>query len=117
MTKIISVHEYELKSDVDPRAFEQAILDAEKRGLLDLAGLTEYHLLKGIKGSRAGSYAAIWVYQDRQAWERLWDSPDKPKGKSSYPENWRIWEEEILAPFLDRDPDKIVFTSYEEWQT
>jgi len=115
MAKIISVHEYELKPGVDERAFKQAILDAKKRGLLQLAGLTEYHLLKGIKGSRTGSYAAIWVYQERQAWEKLWGSPDKPKGKNDYPENWRVWEEEILAPFLCQDPDKIVFTSYEEW--
>jgi len=115
MAKIISVHEYELKPGVDERAFKQAILDAKKRGLLQLIGLTEYHLVKGIKGSRAGSYAAIWVYQDRQAWEKLWGSPDKPKGKGDYPENWKVWEEEILAPFLSQDPDKIVFTSYEEW--
>ena len=115
MARIISVHEYELKSGVDPRAFEQAILDAKKRDLLQLAGLTEYHLLKGIKGSRTGSYAAIWIFEDRQAWEKLWGSPDKPKGKSDYPENWVVWEEEILAPFLSQDPDKMGFTSYEEW--
>ena len=114
MAKIISVHEYELNPGVDQRAFEQAILEAKKRGLFQLAGLTEYHLLKGIKGSRIGSYAAIWIYQDRQAWEKLWGSPNKPKGKSDYPENWRVWEEEILAPFLRRDPDKIVFNAYEE---
>ena len=117
MAKIISVHEYELKPDVDPRAFERAILDAKKRGLLELTGLSEVHLLEGIKGSRTGSYASVWIYQDRQAWEKLWGPPDKLKGKSDYPENWRIWEEEILAPFLDRDPDKIVLTSYEEWPT
>ena len=114
MAKIISIHEYELKPGVDQRTFEQAILDAKKRGLLQMAGLSEYHFLKGIKGSRAGSYAAIWVYHDRQAWEKLWGPPDESKRKSDYPENWKVWEEEILAPFLRRDPNKIVFTAYEE---
>ena len=31
-----------------------------------------------------------------------------------YPEKWRIWEEELLAPILSGDPDVIRFTAYEE---
>ena len=27
---------------------------------------------------------------------------------------WKVWENEILAPLLNRDPDTIRFTSYEE---
>ena len=30
------------------------------------------------------------------------------------PDNWKVWEREILAPFLAEDPDAIRFTTYEE---
>jgi len=114
MAKIISVHEYVLKSTVDEKSFHKAIQEAERRGLFQLPGLLGYHMLKGIKGSRRGCYVGIWVYVDRQAWERLWGSPEHPKEKNDYPENWRAWEE-ILSAFLTDDPDEIQFTAYEEW--
>jgi hypothetical protein len=115
MTKVISVHEYNLKPSVENRSFERAILEAEARGLFQLPGLIGYHMVKGIKGSRTGCYAAIWVYEDREAWEKLWGSPEHPQAKDEYPRNWRIWEEEILSPFLTQEPDEIQFTAYEEW--
>ncbi len=113
MARVISVHEYVLKPTVDDRSFMTAIQEAEKRGLFQLPGLLDYHMLKGIKGSRRGCYAAIWVYADRQAWENLWGSPEHPKDVHDYPEKWRAWEE-ILSKFLLDDPDKIQFTAYEE---
>jgi hypothetical protein len=114
MARVISVHEYILKPTVDEKLFERTIQEAEKRGLFRLPGLDGYHMLKGIKGSRRGCYAAIWVYEDRQAWEDLWGSPEYPKERKDYPENWRVWEE-ILSSFLTDDPDEIQFTVYEDF--
>jgi hypothetical protein len=52
IVKVISVHEYELRSDVPAAAFEHAVRDAERRGLFDLPGLIEHHFLRGLKGAR-----------------------------------------------------------------
>ena len=114
MAKVISVHEYELRPEVPEADFERAVHDAERRGLLDLPGLVGHHFLKGLKGARRGAYAAIWNFESREAWERLWGSPDAPRPASQYPENWKIWENSVLAPLLAQDPDTIRFTSYEE---
>lgn len=114
MGRVVSVHEYELKPGVDPAAFEQAVREAEIRGLLRLPGLVEYRFLRGIKGARRDKYAAVWIYESRDAWQRLWGTPDAPRRFPDYPENWRIWEEEILAPLLSEIPDAIAFTAYDE---
>ena len=114
LSQIISIHEYVLKPDVDERQFERAIQEAQESGLLRLPGLVRCHFVKGIRGTRRGRYAAIWVYESRRAWEELWGPLDRPRGKQAYPENWRIWEDEVLAPFLAQDPDRITFTAYEE---
>ena len=114
MSRVISVHEYELCADADPEEFEAAIQDAREEGLLTLPGLEDYHLLKGIKGARVHRYGAIWIYESRAAWEALWGPPDDPIEKPDYPENWKIWEDEVLAPYLSEDPDTIRFTSYRE---
>ena len=38
MARVISIHEYELRRDADGAAFEQALRDADMRGLFDLTG-------------------------------------------------------------------------------
>lgn len=114
MARIISIHEYELKPDVQDAAFEGALREAERRGLFDLPGLVGHHFLRGLKGARRGAYAAIWVFESREAWERLWGPVERPKPPAEYPENWKIWENEVLAPLLRQDPDTIRFTSYTE---
>ena len=114
MTRIVSVHEYELRPGVEPADFERAVSDAERRGLFDLPGLCEHHFLRGLKGARRGCYAAVWIFESREAWERLWGPPDAPRPPSQYPQKWQAWENEILAPLLSQDPDTIRFTSYEE---
>ena len=114
MTKIISVHEYTLKPDVDEHQFERAVTKARNSGLFDLPGLSICHFVKGIRGQRRQRYAFIWIYESKKAWERLWGPVAQPTSKENYPEKWRIWENEILAPFLDRDPNQISFTAYEE---
>ncbi|MGD8293794.1 MAG: hypothetical protein PVF37_18925 [Desulfobacterales bacterium] len=114
MSKVISIHEYILKPGVSERQFESAILGAKKRGLLNLTGLVDHYLVKGIRGSRNGLYAAVWIYESKEAWENLWGPIDEPISKADYPENWKSWENEVLLPFLDQDPDNINFTSYRE---
>jgi len=114
MGRVVSIHEYELKAGVDADAFERAIQDAEARGLLKLPGLVGHHFIKGIKGTRQGKYAAVWIYENRDAWQRIWGTPERPRHFDEYPTSWQIWEAEILAPFLSRIPDEISFTTYEE---
>jgi hypothetical protein len=114
MAKIISVHEYVLKPNVDPDQFEQVILDAREKGVLGIIGLERVSFVKGIRGERNDLFAAIWFYESMEAWESLWGPVDHPQGKDDYPQAWMVWEDEILAPFLDRDPDKITFTTYME---
>jgi hypothetical protein len=113
MPHIISIHEYVLRPGVEPQQFEQALASAHTRGLLQLPGLVAYHFVKGLRGERRGGYAAVWVYDSRAAWERLWGAPESPRTQDEYPDNWRQWEEEVLAPFLSQDPDRITFTAYE----
>ena len=60
MARVISIHEYDLKPGADVTAFEQAVRDAERRGLFALAGLVEHHFLKGIKGTRRDSGSALY---------------------------------------------------------
>ena len=115
MARLVSIHDYELKAGIDGAAFERAVQQAEARGLFTLPGLVSHHFVKGIKGTRRGAYAAVWIYESRDAWQRLWGSPEQPRPIDAYPTNWRIWEEEILAPLLDRRPDTISFTTYEEF--
>lgn len=114
MSKIISIHEYTLIPGVDAKQFERAIQEAQHRGLLNLPGLVGHHFVKGVRGVRSGCYAAIWVYESRAAWEKLWGPLEQPHTKQDYPENWKVWEDEVLAPFLDQDPDTINYTAYEE---
>lgn len=112
MPRVISVHEYELADRAAPAEFEAALRRAEERGLFRLPGLEAHFFVKGLRGVRRGRYAAIWIYASREAWEALWGPPDRPKPKHEYPQSWRIWEDEVLAPFVAGDPDRIAFTAY-----
>ncbi len=114
MARIFGIHEYMLKPGVNENEFERAIQKAEERGLFKLPGLVDHYFLKGLKGRRRGCYVAIWVFESRKAWEGLWGTPDHPITKPDYPRQWKVWEDQVLAPFLDRDPDTITFTDYEE---
>lgn len=116
MAHVISIHEYDLKPGVADADFERALHDAEKRGLFALPGLIGHRFLRGLKGHRRGRYAAIWIFASAEAWEALWGPPDRPLPPAEYPATWKIWETEVLARFLARDPDTIRFTSYTEVQ-
>ena len=114
MGRVISVHEYTLKPGVDESSFERAIQQAEAKGLLQLPGLVEHHFVKGIRGVRRGHYAAVWIYSSLDAWEALWGAIDEPISAEQYPENWQEWEDQVLNRYLDGEPDRIIFTAYEE---
>jgi hypothetical protein len=55
MGRIISIHEYDLKPGVDLQQFEQALRDAEARGLPQLPGLMAHHFVKGARGVSAAA--------------------------------------------------------------
>jgi heme-degrading monooxygenase HmoA len=114
MSRIVSIHEYDLKPGIDVEQFEHVLRDAAARGLLELPGLVAHHFVKGVKGVRRGAYAALWIYESREAWEHLWGTPEHPRASQEYPDAWKVWENELLAPFLEDHPDRIRFTVYEE---
>jgi hypothetical protein len=114
MTRIISIHEYKLRDNISGEQFETAVEEARHRGLFNLPGLVGYHFLKHIRGTRTVEYAAIWIYQDGNSWEKLWGKVDQSYTKEKYPEMWKIWEDEILAPLITQDPDHIFYAAYEE---
>lgn len=113
MTAIISIHEYRLKPGVKGEDFEASVRKARDQNLLKLPGLVDWYLLKGIRGSRQGQYAAVWVYASQEDWQAIWGAVDHPFSKADYPENWKKWEDDVLAPYLATEPDEISFTSYE----
>lgn len=114
MSRIISVHEYLLRRGAAATEFEAALRAARNRGLLTLPGLERSYLLKGLRGLRQDRYAAVWIYGSREAWERLWGPLEAPYGGDRYPHNWRVWEDEVLAPYLAEEPDEITYTAYRE---
>lgn len=113
MSEVISIHEYPLRPGVDTHAFETAFEQAACDGLFDLPGLSDYYLLKGLRGARQEAYAAVWIYASRSAWEALWGPAQRPMSRAHYPTNWRIWEDQVLSPFLDCHPDQIRYTAYD----
>lgn len=114
MGKVISIHRYQVKPGSTQQDFMDTIVEAVEMELFDLPGLESYRFMFGIKGEDRGRWSAIWVYSSRESWERLWGTTSKPKTKAYYPEKWRRWEDELLAPLLDGDPDTISFSVYEE---
>src|SRR5262245_18238863 len=89
MGRVVSIHEYELKPGTNIEQFEQVLRDAEARGLLQLPGLVAHYFVKGAKGVRRGGYAAVWIYESREAWEHIWGTPEHPRLPEEYPDTWR----------------------------
>lgn len=115
---IVSVHHYELAESTDPADFREAVSEAFSRRLFEnVPGLIEYRIGHGIRGARAGSFAAVWTYESKEAWTDVWGPVGEPVPKSDYPEPWRTWEDELLDPLLAEDPDTIDYTSYEIFET
>lgn len=110
---IVSVHHYELVDTTTPDEFEAAVRTAERRGLVDLPGLVDWWFLRGSRGEHENGFAAVWIYQDRQSWANPWGPVGEPVTKNDSPEEWRVWEDDILAPLITGDPDRIDYTSFE----
>jgi hypothetical protein len=109
------VHEYVLKPGVEPEAFEQAVREARKRGCFELPGLVKHRFVRRLRGSRPAMYAAIWTYDGPEAWAALWGDVEHPKPRDQFPDCWKVWENEILEPLIDRDPQFIEYAAYEEY--
>lgn len=110
---IRSIHHYELADSTTDEQFREAVREAKRRDLFSFPGLVEYQFLHGIKGHRKDGYTALWTYESREVWRSLWGPVDDPVPKEEYPEQWREWEEELLAPLVAGDPDDIEYTTYE----
>lgn len=111
---IVSVHHYELAETATPADFRDAVDEAVSRGVFEaIPGLVDYQFMQGIKGSRTEKFAAVWTYESRAAWTDVWGPVDEPVPKPEYPDEWRVWEDELLDPLLAEDPDTIDYTSYE----
>lgn len=111
---VVSVHHYELAESTTESEFHETVAEAISRGLFDeIPGLVDYRIGRGIKGDRTGKFAAVWIYENHEAWADLWGPVDDPVPKAEYPDDWLTWEDELLDPLLAEDPDKIEYTSYE----
>lgn len=103
---VYSIHEHELNPAADPQAYEAAVQEAIAR--LRVPGLLAAQHLKGFKGERDGRYAVLWIFESAEAIRRNFGTPDAP----IWPPDWLHYENEVLAPFLDRHPDTVDFTDY-----
>ncbi|WP_418285285.1 hypothetical protein [Halorubrum sp. DTA46] len=111
---VVSVHHYELSESATPSEFRDAVNEAVDRGLFEnVPGLVDYRIGRGIRGDRAGRFAAVWIYESREAWADVWGPADDPVTRTDYPDEWLTWEDELLDPLLSEDPDAIEYTSYE----
>lgn len=111
---ITSIHHYELAESAQPSDFRDAVEAAVRRELFaSIPGLTDYRFVRGIKGDRTGKFAAVWTYESREAWTDVWGPVDEPVPKAEYPDEWLVWEDELLEPILADDPDDVEYTSYE----
>lgn len=111
---ITSIHHYELAESAEPSDFFEAVSAAMDRELFEnIPGLVDYQIGHGIRGGRTEKFVAVWMYEDLEAWTDVWGPVGDPVPKSEYPDEWLIWEDELLEPILAENPDEIEFTSYE----
>lgn len=103
---IICFHEHELKSNADTFRYETEVSATLSR--LNINGLIQAYLLKGLKGERSCAYAVLWFFSNIEAIENNFGTLDNPK----WPDDWLYYENEILAKYLTVHPDKIHFTDY-----
>ena len=90
MTRVISIHHYQLKPGVTAEQFQSVIKNAEELRLFELSGLEAYSFLQGIKGEEQGLWIALWVYTSRSEWEQLWGTPLSRNQSTSTRGNGRV---------------------------
>ena len=106
--RVYAIHEHNLKASADRSAYEAAIGRAIQE--LRIPGLLHGRHLKAFKEKREGEYTVLWVFENKEAIEQNFGTPENPK----WPEAWLWYENELLAPYIEEHPDKISFTDYEE---
>ncbi len=104
---VVSIHEHELKGDVDSAEYEREVSEILKN--LKVPGLLQAYLLKGFKGERMNKYAVVWIWKNKQVIKENFGTLDNPK----WSEDWLYYENEVLAKYLTCHPDKINFTCYD----
>ena len=112
MARVISVHEYELKP-ASRKPLSSAPCMTPNAAVSSTSRAHRPPFPSRPEGSTARAYTAIWIFESREAWERLWGTVEAPRPPSEYPELENLGDR-ILASFLTQDPDTIRFTSYEE---
>jgi 4-alpha-glucanotransferase len=106
MKTVYALHEHDLLPSANKRDYEAKVGEAIKKLRVD--GLLNAYHLKGFKGERQGKYAVLWIFASEEAIVQNFGTPENPK----WPEEWLHYENEVLAPFIDRHPDKINFSDY-----
>lgn len=106
MKTVYALHEHDLKPTVDEREYEATVGEAIRN--LRVPGLLHAYHLKGFKGQRQGRYAVLWIFANEQAIIENFGTPEDPK----WPKDWLHYENDILARFIDKHPDKIDFSDY-----
>ena len=106
MQPVFSIHEHELREGVDPVQYEKEVSAALQT--LHIPGLLHVRHLKGFKGKRVQKYTVLWTFESEDAIVQNFGTSDNPK----WPEDWLRYENDVLAKFLDRHPDKIDFTDF-----
>lgn len=113
--RIVSLHLYKLQPGIEPEALKQAARAAAELGLFNLEGLEQWTFGARVKGRLPCDACSIWVYSSLEVWQALWGPAQAPLPPEDYPAGWRVWEEDYLAPLLDRPPDRIDFSSFQIW--
>jgi len=107
---IYAIHEHELKPGVDADQYEKAVAAAIAR--MKVPGLLAAHHLQGLRGVRAKRYAVLWIFASEAALVENFGTPEERR----MPPDWAAYENEILAQYLDRDPDMVELTDYRQLQ-
>lgn len=103
---IYSLHEHELRPDVDLEQYEEEVAAAIAQ--IDIPGLLHAYHLKGFKGERDGRYGVLWIFDSEESIVENFGTPNNPK----MPAVWKHYENDVLSKFLDRHPDTIDYTDY-----
>ncbi len=103
---IYAMHEHELRPGVDIARYESDVAAALQQ--MKVPGLLQAVHLKGYHGKRSDSYAVLWIFENAEALILNFGTPEQRK----FPADWLYYENEILAQYLDRDPDTIDYTDY-----
>lgn len=106
MAAVIAIHEHELKPFANSALYEEEVAMALKK--MHVKGLLHAYHLKGFKGERVDRYAVVWIFENPQALEENFGTPNDRK----WPTDWLFYENEILAKYLLCPPDKISYTDY-----